>query len=408
MKRIYILDEYISSTRNGIGTFVGEFVSCLKGVDVSVHLVIFNADCREFAIMSKGDVTYMYFPEFKGKEYVEYPEVIVKFFRLYIQDSPDTLFCVNHFPSNKLIKSIRESHPLSKMFFVIHNQSWTAAFEGDVRKFERIHSDGEAIKKSPLYGGTMKLVEMEQEAYEMVDHVVCLTNATRQLLLDVYGVPQNKIWLIPNGLKRKHRSLDSERRKRLRAKYFISDEEKVVLFVGRLEKTKGVYALLDAFKSVLESFPNAKLVMAGTDIYSSFNHQDNYIKSRVVYAGQLKPSVLQQWYQMADIGVIPSYTEQCSYVGIEMMMHSLPIVASDGFGVRDMFKDGENAIVAPIGRRTGKAKTFSANLAQALISLLSSAELRKKMGRNAREVYLKCYSLAKMKEGYKRLLDALE
>lgn len=54
------------------------------------------------------------------------------------------------------------------------------------------------------------------------------------------------------------------------------------------------------------------------------------------------------------------------------MMHGLPIVTSDGFGLRDMFKDQGNAIVVPIGKRTKKNGTFSENLVHALTMLLSS------------------------------------
>ena len=58
---------------------------------------------------------------------------------------------------------------------------------------------------------------------------------------------------------------------------------------------------------------------------------------------------MEKWYQIADIGVLPSYTEQCSYVGLEMLAHHLPIVASDGFGVRCMFQEQINIRVAHIG-----------------------------------------------------------
>ena len=68
----------------------------------------------------------------------------------------------------------------------------------------------------------------------------------------------------------------------------------------------------------------------------------------MIYIGYLQKNELEKWYQLVDIGVLPSYSEQCSYTGIEMMMYSLPIVASDGFGVRNMFHDGSNACIASI------------------------------------------------------------
>lgn len=407
MNEIYILDEYISSTRNGIGTYIKEFVSCLQEIDVSICLVLFNADCSEFTILEKDGITYMNFPEFRVKDYLDYPEVISKFLRLYIQDSPNTLFCINHFPSNNLIKSIHKSHPLSKIMFIIHNQIWTSAFWGDDNKFRRMFTGDTPKKNNSLYRRMLGLIELEREAYQMVDKVVCLSNGTRQLLLDVYQIHEKKIWLIPNGLRRKRCNQSGNNRKKLRMKYMISEEEKVIIYVGRLEETKGIYVLLNAFKSVLKNFPNAKLVIVGADVFHSFKYSENSIVTRVTYTGQLESSVLRQWYQIADVGVIPSYTEQCSYVGIEMMMYGLPIVASDGFGLRDMFKDQENAIVAPIGKRTKKAKTFSENLAHALTKLLSLDTLRDKIRGNAREVYTKNYSSCQMQEEYKRLFEIL-
>ena len=409
MNKIYILNEYISSTKNGIGTYIQEFISCLQKIDISVCLVLFNADCDEFTILEKNGVEYIYFPEFKAKDYLDYPEVIGAFFKLYIQDSLETCFCINHFPSNKLIVSIRKSYPLSKIVFVAHNQIWTSAFFGDDAKFKRAFAGGWTSKKySSSYKRMAGLIELEGEAYQMVDHIVCLTDSTRQLLLDVYQVPEKKIWLIPNGLECRNCSRKNISRNKLRMRYFIGEEELIIIYVGRLEETKGIYALLDAFKSVLKNYPKAKLVIAGSDIFHSFEHSDNSMATKVIYTGHLKASVLQQWYQMADIGVIPSYTEQCSCVGIEMMMHGLPIVASDGFGLRDMFKDGVNAIVAPIGKRTKKAKGFSENLARALTMLLSSETLRDKIGRNARETYVNYYSLRHMQEGYRRLFRAMD
>ena len=163
---------------------------------------------------------------------------------------------------------------------------------------------------------------------------------------------------------------------------------------------------MDAFCILLKEFSNIRLVLAGSLLPEFVLSNYAHISTKVTYTGHLERKELKKWYQMADIGVIPSYTEQCSYVGIEMMMHGLPIVTSDGFGLRDMFKDQGNAIVVPIGKRTKKNGTFSENLVHALTMLLSSETLMNEIGRNARKAYLKHYGLCQMKEGYKRLLDA--
>jgi glycosyltransferase involved in cell wall biosynthesis len=116
---------------------------------------------------------------------------------------------------------------------------------------------------------------------------------------------------------------------------------------------------------------------------------------------------LRRWYQIADIGDIPSLSEQCTYSGIEMMMHGLPIVASDGFGVRSMFQDGVNAKIAKIGDRK-KSKEFETNLTSAILELLFSEELCSQLSDGARQVYESCYTLKKMQDGYGKLLKTLD
>ena len=260
--------------------------------------------------------------------------------------------------------------------------------------------------KNKTYKWILNTVDKELQMCQTVDAVVCLTKGTHQVLTNIYRIDQEKIFLIPNGLKRNQYINSKMDKNKLREQYYIDDKEKVILFAGRLSEFKGIYAVLDAFCILLKEFSNIRLVLAGSLLPEFVLSNYAHISTKVTYTGHLERKELKKWYQMADIGVIPSYTEQCSYVGIEMMMHGLPIVTSDGFGLRDMFKDQGNAIVVPIGKRTKKNGTFSENLVHALTMLLSSETLMNEIGRNARKAYLKHYGLCQMKEGYKRLLDA--
>ncbi len=171
-----------------------------------------------------------------------------------------------------------------------------------------------------------------------------------------------------------------------------------------------MYALLNAFHFLLKKKPGVRLVIIGSD---NGNRIENLLTissgfaTRVSFLGLISKEELEKWYAVADVGVIPSYYEQCPYVGIEMMMHGLPVVASDGFGLRNMFQDGVNALIAPIGNRED-TEEFSCNLAKAIDELLSSEELRKTLGRNAREIYHSYYSEKQMLKGYKDLLASLD
>ena len=90
-----------------------------------------------------------------------------------------------------------------------------------------------------------------------------------------------------------------------------------------------------------------------------------------------------------------------------MMMYRLPIVASDGFGLCDMFTDRMNALVAPIGDRKKGEKGFSRYLGFAIKELLSSEKLREELRENARETYCKRYNLYRIQKDYKQLFESI-
>lgn len=64
--------------------------------------------------------------------------------------------------------------------------------------------------------------------------------------------------------------------------------------------------------------------------------------SKIIFSGRLPKELIYKFYQIADVGILPSFAEQCSYVAIEMMMHGLPIVGTDSTGLSEMIIDGEN------------------------------------------------------------------
>lgn len=405
-KQIYVLDEYITSTKNGIGVFITELLQCLKKMDVDICHVIFNVRQPEIRVCSKNGMKIISIPRFPSGNFFDNWKVVNRVFRMFVPDSLENVFCFNHSPCPELLESLRNSHPLSKQLYVIHNLWWTSPLLGDDCLLANIVKNRSRSLKNKTYKWILNTVDKELQMCQTVDAVVCLTKGTHQVLTNIYRIDQEKIFLIPNGLKRNQYINSKMDKNKLREQYYIDDKEKVILFAGRLSEFKGIYAVLDAFCILLKEFSNIRLVLAGSLLPEFVLSNYAHISTKVTYTGHLERKELKKWYQMADIGVIPSYTEQCSYVGIEMMMHGLPIVTSDGFGLRDMFKDQGNAIVVPIGKRTKKNGTFSENLVHALTMLLSSETLMNEIGRNARKAYLKHYGLCQMKEGYKRLLDA--
>ncbi|MDL2223746.1 glycosyltransferase [Bacteroidales bacterium OttesenSCG-928-M06] len=405
MKNIYILDEYKSSTQNGIGTFLRELVKCFTGHNIC--LIEFNSNEKLFDIKTVNDIREMHFPSFQRNGFLTNYKIIDKFLRLYIKDSPDNLFMLNHSPCEKLLKTIRTAFPLSKITFTIHDLGWTYRLSGDFNLLKNIILKEKHKKIKTEYQSVIDYFHEEQRMYETADKVICLSKDTYRFLQEVYLTDRNKISLIPNGLIDNYTPVTSSKKQKMKIKMGINPCEKILLTAGRITSAKGIPNLLNAFSEVVKKYPNCRLVVIGHVYDPGFilklSKQD---AAKVSYTGLISKDELANWYHIADIGIIPSLSEQCSYTGIEMMMHKLPIVASDGFGVRNMFQDGINARIASIGNRK-KPKEYKMNLTEAILELLFSEELCLQLGKEARQTYESCYTPEKMQEGYKMLLEEI-
>lgn len=405
-KKVYVFDEYVSSQKNGIGSFLGEFLYCMKQMkEVEVCVLVFNANVDEFTILEEEGIEKMLFPSFLLGDFMDNAEIVNRFFKLYIPDSCKSVFFINHSPCERSLSMMKNSHPQSKLIFTIHDLGWTSAFTGDVEAFREMIHQEKAAEESERNERVRNFYEEERNMYELADRVVCLSQDTSDLLVDTYLVPSDKIVLIPNGL----RPAPSSNREELRQKLFVSKDDKVLLFSGRPTLKKGMYALLQAFELVLEVEPDARLVIAGFDneinIEKLISIASPYAK-RVTFTGLIERKRLSEWYSAADVGIIPSYYDQCPYTGIEMMMHGLPVVASDGYSLRNMFRDGLNARTARIGNREN-SEEFIRSIAAATLELLASKKLREKLSRGAATVFQSTYHVRNMKESYRGLLDSL-
>lgn len=406
MKYIYIIDEYISSKKNGIGTYLRELISSIKDGDIKICLISCCYDSETFQIEIKDGIKQLQFPVVHDL-FGEYHNIIDKFLRLYIEDCQENIFIFNYGPCKLLLKSIKKSYPFSKLVFVVHDMAWTSFMLGDKVKLKEYLCKEKSNLLEKEYLNLTYLLEEEKEMFKIVDQIVVLVAETVEILQDVYNVCENRMALIPNGLEDNYNKLSKNETSKLKNKLLIPQNEKIILFAGRVNEIKGIYPLLNSLKKVLHFYPNFRLVIAGTIFHTKLIMEcANEIASKIVFTGQISNEKLKEWYQIADIGVLPSYSEQCSYTGIELMMNGIPVVASDGFGVSDMFRDGVNAKIARIGDRS-KPIEFENNLSESLLILLQSVDLRDKLSKSGRMVYERKYEIKQMKEKYQKLIYTL-
>lgn len=180
--------------------------------------------------------------------------------------------------------------------------------------------------------------------------------------------------IIPMGVDHEQRS---KKNKIVRIKE--ADDKKIVLYVGRLIKWKGVHVLVQAMNQVKKSSPNAMLVIIGDGDYKSdlmeLVSQLNF-KLEIVFTGKVSNLELTTWYQKASLFVLPSIivdgqTEGLGVVLLEAMSFGVPVIGSNIGGIPDIIEDGENGVLVTPDKPDV--------LAKAIVDLLNDSELCKKL-----------------------------
>lgn len=411
MKHIFLIDEHLSSRQNGVGTYMELFLESLKKNNCGLNFLSFN-DGEQLRVTKKDGYRYYQIPFCNRGDFLKSGSYVFPLLSLYVKDDENNIFFINHSPCADFMRALRKNFPKSKIVFTIHDQGWTSLCLGNVNLFKHIINKRAASGKNQQKERFIRnYFHNECAMYRIADAVICLNSDTYKLLQDIYSVPANKIWLIPNGIKLDIIEKDKERRKKnAKESLGISCEERVFLFVGRPTKAKGLFELLAAYDEIVLQYPNTKLVIAGgINNISECTKNIHHSASHIIYTGLISREELSLWYKAADVGVLPSYTEQCSFAGLEMMKEIGVVVSTNGWGIREMFHKGNNSIVANIPYDSESMEiSFIENLKEALTKSYEITQQEKKKLTHYCEATIKgMYSEESMRIKYSELLNTL-
>jgi phosphatidylinositol alpha-mannosyltransferase len=178
--------------------------------------------------------------------------------------------------------------------------------------------------------------------------------------------------IIPNGISLEHFSADV-----LPIKHFC-DGKLNILFVGRLEKRKGLKYLLNAYRQVKKEIPNSRLIVVGPGDKARHEKMARKLNLEdVVFVGYVSYEDLPRYYSTCDLFCAPATGEESfGIVLLEAMAASKPIVASKIEGYASVISNGiEGLLVPPEDEQA---------LADALVHLLSDKSLCQEMGARGR------------------------
>ncbi|MBN1261656.1 MAG: glycosyltransferase [Anaerolineae bacterium] len=248
---------------------------------------------------------------------------------------------------------------------------------------------------------TKMMGEMEQLLIEQADHWLPNTRATLEAVQKVYGLaaPEQRYTIVPYGIvpapDAEIRPFDVGRRDPL-----------TVLFVGRLEKRKGIQDLFAAIPQVLRQLPDTRFVIVGADnsmfdgfagqtgmTYPTyFAHRYGEFASHVQFTGEVDDAQLQAFYQTCDVFVAPSLYESFGLVYLEAMNFAKPVIGCRAGGVPEVVEEGVTGVL--VDPEAPEA------LAGALASLLRSPERLRALGLAGREQVLSRFSYHQMASNF--------
>lgn len=403
---IYFIDEWNSSRWNGIGTFRDTLVPLLSELFAKVCLVSLNHCSASFSAEERGDGKVFRIPFLPGGWRENGADIAAMLARSE-PDSKKNVFIINHSPCAEFIREMKNKFPCSRFIFIVHDQGWCSMLMGDSSLLREIICDGSVpdIVSEQTARIVRKCCEDEKDIYDLADAVVTLCRGAYEVMAQVYKVPADKIFMIPNAFTGFHPSL--EEKSAVRKKLGVADDEILLMFVGRAERHKGMPAILRLAKEARAEFSRCRCVIPGSvgkiAVYESLLSE---AASGVILTGHLSKSAICHWYAAADIGVLCSYTEQCSFAALEMMASDMTLVSSDGHGLADMFHSG-NAFIAQM-RPVNDDTEYIRRLLEAVKSAVDAPPgLKNKMKNAHKEALDSVFSPSNMKMAYKNLICAL-
>lgn len=225
-------------------------------------------------------------------------------------------------------------------FDIIHAHDWLSFLAGiEAKKISGkpliLHVHATEFDRTGGQGVNQDVYDIEKYAMGEADEIIAVSNFTKEKIVKYYNIDPNKITVVHNGV-----DVSDFRELPPRLECVKKEgKQKIVLFVGRITIQKGPEYFVRAAKKVLEYYPNALFVVAGSgDMqYQMMNEvADLGIGDKVIFTGFLRGDDLAALYQAADLYVMPSVSEPFGIIPLETIANNTPVIVSKQTGVSEV------------------------------------------------------------------------
>ncbi|MDD3567375.1 MAG: glycosyltransferase family 4 protein [Bacteroidales bacterium] len=222
-------------------------------------------------------------------------------------------------------------------FDIIHAHDWLTYLAGITAKMVsgkplvvHIHAtefdrSGENVNQA--------VYNIEKQGMEMADMVIAVSHLTRSIVINRYGIPEDKVVTVHNAVDFRGNDPCADVTKNV--------PEKVVTFLGRVTFQKGPDYFVEAASKVLKRYDNVRFVMAGSgDMLNRMIRRaaELGIAHKFHFTGFLKGTEVNTMFAMSDVYVMPSVSEPFGISPLEAMKSNVPVIISKQSGVAEVLK----------------------------------------------------------------------
>jgi len=244
----------------------------------------------------------------------------------------------------------------NQRYDIIFSHYWLSALVGEYLKnwwhiphLTMFHTLG-AVKNTFNIGSeeTELRIETEKSLARNCDRIIAATPVEKEYLTHLYTATPERIEVIPCGV---NLQLFYPRGKRISRQRLGLTDDKVLLFVGRIDPLKGINQLIKALP-LLQNGQKRRLLIVGGDEDSRAEiatlqglTQELKVQDSVSFLGTIKHEQLPYYYSAADLCVMPSYYESFGMVALEALACGTPVVATDVGALKSIIRQGETGYV---------------------------------------------------------------
>ncbi len=221
-------------------------------------------------------------------------------------------------------------------FDIIHAHDWLTYRAGIAAPRESgkpldVHIHATEYDRSGENNRNDIVYNIEKEGMEAANMVCAVSNLTRNIVIEKYNIPENKVVTLHNAVEPNSHNINSQKHLK----------EKIVTFLGRVTFQKGPEYFVETAKKVLEKDDNVRFVLAGDgDMMPRVIERvaELGISDKFHFTGFLRGEDIDKMFGMSDVYVMPSISEPFGISPLEAMQSNVPVIISKQSGVSEVLQ----------------------------------------------------------------------